>query len=53
MTDWYFLFPAVNAQIFNPAAERAIPRVTLIHEANAKIEAQPLTAETKARKCSM
>ena len=49
MIGWYFLFPAVNAQIFNPAAERAIMQ---IHEANTKIETQPLTAETKARKCS-
>ena len=44
------LIPAVIAQISNPTAEIEIPIGTSCNEANAEIETQPLTAETKARK---
>ena len=52
LIDLYFLIPAVNAQIFNPTTELAIPTRTPTNDANAEIEIQPLTAETKTRKCS-
>ena len=39
------------AQIFIPTAKLEIPTGTPTNEANAEIETQPLTAETKARKC--
>ena len=52
ITDLYLLISAVIAQIFNPNAEFAIPAETAANEANAEIESQPLTAETKAKKCS-
>ena len=42
-------YAAVNAQIFNPTAELVIPTETPTNEANAEIETQPLTAETKTR----
>ena len=48
----YFLIPAVIAHIFNPTAELAILIGTPTNEANADIDTQPLTAETKTRKCS-
>ena len=37
-------------KIFNPTAELAIPTGTPTNEANAEIETQPLTAETKNKK---
>ena len=40
------------AQIFILTAEVEIPTGTPTNEANAKIETQPLTAETKKIKCS-
>ena len=51
--DLHFLIPAVIAQIFNSAADLAIPRGTTTHknEANAEIETQPLTGKLKIRKC--
>ena len=45
--DLYFLIPAVIAQIFNPTAE--LPG-TPTNEANAEIETQSLTTETKTTK---
>ena len=52
MVDYYFVVPAVIAQIFNPSAELVIPIGTLTNEANTKIVIQPATAETKIRKSS-
>ena len=52
MIDLHFIILAVNAQIFNPTAELAIPTGTPTNEANAAIETQQLTAEMKIRKCS-
>ena len=51
MTELYFLIPAVIAQTFNPIAELTIPKGTPTNEVNKEIETQPLTAETKRRKC--
>ena len=48
----YILIPAVVAQIFIPTAELVIPTGTQTNEANAEIEAQPVTVETKIRYCS-
>ena len=39
------------AQIFIPTAELVMPIGTATNETNAEIETQPLTAETKIRKC--
>ena len=51
--DWLeFFIHAVNAHIFIPTAEIAIPTRTVNNKANAEIEANPLTAETKIRKPS-
>ena len=47
MIGLYFRIPAMIAQIFNPTIELAIPTGTPANEANAEIEKQPLTAETK------
>ena len=47
-----FLIPAFIVQIFNPTAELAVIIGTPTNKTNAEIETQPLTAETKARKCS-
>ena len=52
MIDLYSLIPAVIAQTFSPTAEPAIPTRTPTNEANAEIKTYPLTAGTKARKCS-
>ena len=46
----YFLIPAMIAQIFIATADIPIPTGTLTKEANAEIETQLLTTETKARK---
>ena len=46
--DLYYLIPVVNAQIFNPTVELAIPTGTPPTKANAEIETKPL-AETKTR----
>ena len=43
----YILIPAVVAQIFIPTAELVISTGTQTNEANAEIEAQPVTVETK------
>ena len=40
------------AQIFIPTAELAIPTETQTNEANAEIETQPVTIETKISRCS-
>ena len=50
--DLYFLITAVIAQTFNSTAELAILLVTPTNEVNAELETEPLTAETKTRKCS-
>ena len=52
MIDLYFLVSAVIAQTFNPVAELTIPTGTLTNEVNKEIETQPLTVETKIRKCA-
>ena len=44
MTDLYFLNPAVNAQLFNPSAQKA-------NEGNAETEVNSLTTKTKVN-CS-
>ena len=38
-------------QVFNPTAELEKFKGTPINEADAETETQPLTAETKSRKC--
>ena len=38
MIDLYFLIPAVNGQIFNPAANVAIPTGTPTNDANTEVE---------------
>ena len=45
--DLCFLIPALNAHIFNSTTELVIPTGIPANEANGKIEAQPLTGETK------
>ena len=40
------------AQMFNPTAELIIPTGTQTNEANAEIETQPVTAETKGGRFS-
>ena len=52
MIDFYFLIPAVIAQIFIPTAELVIPTGTQNNEANAEIETQTVTVEAKISKCS-
>ena len=47
--DLCFLIPANIAQIFNPTVELAIPTGKATNEANAEIEAQPLTARIKKK----
>ena len=47
-----FLFPAVIAHIFISTAELVIPTGTQTNEADAEIETQPVTFETKITKCS-
>ena len=41
------------AQIFIPTEEVVIPTGIAINEANAEIEAQPVTVQTKISKCSI
>ena len=50
--DWYFLVLAVIAQIFIPFPELVISAWVTTNEANAEIETQPVTVETKISKCS-
>ena len=50
--ELYFLIAIVNAQIFNPTADLAIPTLKPTNEVNAETETPPLTAETKTRKSS-
>ena len=50
--DIYFLISVVIAQTFIHTEELIITKETPNNEANAEIETQPLTAETKTRKCS-
>ena len=52
ITGLYVLIHAVIAQIFNATEKLVIPTVIPTNEANADIEAQTLTIETKTRKCS-
>ena len=40
------------AQMFNPTAELVIPTKIVTNEANAEIETQPVTVETKISKFS-
>ena len=50
--DLYFLIPAMIAQMFNPTTELVILTGTQTNEANAEIETQPVTVETKISKYS-
>ena len=50
--DLYFLISIIITQIFIPAGELVIPTGIPTYEANAEIETQPVTAETKITKCS-
>ena len=50
--DLYFLIPLVIAPTFIPTAELVIPAGTGNDEANAEIETQSVTVETKISKCS-
>ena len=43
--DFYFLIPAVIAQIFNPIAELVIPIGIPTKEAKAEMETHPVIAE--------
>ena len=52
MIDWYLFNSCSFAQIFNPTAELTISAGRPTDEANAEIQIQPLTIETKTRKCS-
>ena len=52
VTHLYFLISGMIVQIFTPTTELAIPTEAPSNEANAKIETQLLTAETKTRNCS-
>ena len=45
--DLYVLIPAVIVQIFIPTTELVIPTGTQTTEANAEIETQPVSIETK------
>ena len=47
ITDFYFLIPAVIAQIFIPTAELRISTGTQTNETNAEFETQPVIAEDK------
>ena len=49
----HLLTPAFIAQIFNPTAEDATPIGTPTNEDNAKIETQPLAADTKEENGSL
>ena len=40
--NYYFLFPAVIAEIFNPIAELVIPTGIPIKEENVEIETHPV-----------
>ena len=48
--DFYFLIPAVIAQIFIPTADLEITTVTQANEVNAEIETQPVTFEARISK---
>ena len=48
----YFLNPAVIARISISTAELVLLTGTQTNEANAEIETQPVTVETKIKKCS-
>ena len=50
--DLYFLIPAVIGNFFIPIAELVIAAKAQTDEANAEIETQPVTLETKIKKCS-
>ena len=47
--DFYFLIPAVNAQIFNPFAELVIPIGIPSKKAKAEVEKCPVNTEAKIR----
>ena len=47
--DFYFLIPAVNAQIFNPFAELVIPIGIPSKKAKAEVEKYPVNTEAKIR----
>ena len=51
LIDTYFLSTVVIAQIFIPTAELVIPIGKQNNEPKAKIERQPVIAETKISKC--
>ena len=51
--DWYFLIPAVIAQIFNPITKLVIPKRIPTKEAKAGMETHPVIVEAKIRKCSI
>ena len=50
--DLYFLIPAVIEQIFILTAELVIPTGTKTNEANAEIQMQAVTVETRINKFS-
>ena len=52
MINFYFFITTINAQICNPTSEFVVSAGTPTNEKNAEIETQPLTTETKIRKCS-
>ena len=42
----------INAQIFNRAVELVMPKRAPTNKAKVKLKTDPLTADTKVRKCS-
>ena len=52
ITNLYFLIPTVIAQVFIRTAELSMSTGTATNEANAEIETQPLTTESKTKKRS-
>ena len=48
--EFYFLIPAVIAQIFIPTAELEIMTVTQANEVNAENETQPVTFKARISK---
>ena len=50
---FYFLIPAIIAQVFNVTVELAISIGIPIKEAKVEIEVHPAIVEAKIRKCSI
>ena len=53
INNFYFLIPAVIAQIFNHIAELEILITIPINEEKAEMKTHPVIVEVKIRKCSI